>query len=372
MTHDHVNATHSRMKGAEVFVTGVGVISPAGAGVARTWTAARERRFPHSSLPAPLDSVLPDERCARIAPEMERSLPLGRGARRFLSEAARHFLVCSQEALRESQLTPQQIRRFGIAVGSSNGERSCRAALRPFLGGTPQDTRRFRPPGPVQALQAQPGLIASNLAIACGAGGPVLTFINDGLASGIALGEALRAVANGACPGMLAGGCGEVDDPWLLLARREARPAHGPPLPWASTAACLVVESHRSLHARGAVPLAELLGYWQGEPVSALRAAARACRGLEVATVLGNPSQQLQALGFSAGTGEPPAARLPADCLAASQALYVALAIHALRGQPPCTGETRRRAALSVDCDDRGSCTVLLVADPPFTPAEGS
>ena len=50
----------------------------------------------------------------------------------------------------------------------------------------------------------------------------------------------------------------------------------------------------------------------------------------------------------------------------------VALAIHALRGQPPCTGETRRRAALSVDCDDRGSCTVLLVADPPFTPAEGS
>jgi len=356
-----------------VLVSGVGLISPAGVGVKRTWAAAQAQHFTQGPLPAPLDLLLPDERCARIQPELESDLPMPPRARRFLSAAGRHFAVCAQEALRESRLTTTQLHGFGISVGSTNGERNCREALQPFLGaprdgGDDANSPRRRSGGvrgPVHALRAQPGLIAGNLAIACGARGPVFTFINDGLAAGIALGEALRAIARGDCPGMLAGGCGEVDDPWLLLDRREARDLDAPARAWASSAACLVLESASSIEARGAAPLAELRGYWQGEAASTRRAAARACRGLELAAVIAEDTRALQAAGLIPGPRhwDGRAIHLPADCLGATQALQAALAIHALGGHPARSPRAARQAALCIDCDPSGACTALLIAE---------
>ena len=376
MSGSHASPEYEHRAAERVFVSGVGVISTAGLGPARTWAAALGRGLPATPLPSPLDRVLPQERCARISPELEASPPGGRGAQRFLSGAARHFVVCAQQALSQSQLANPEIQSFGIAVGSSNGERSCREALRPFLGPTvepagkkvPRRSPAFRPRGPAKALQTQPGLIAGNLAIACGAGGPVLTFINDGLASGIALGEALRTISSGACPGMLAGGTSEADDPWLLLARRESRREDAPALPWTSAAACLVMETLVSLHERRVTPLAEFLGYWSGKPASALRDVDRACRGLDLVAVLCNAPQRLRetSLSLASRSGEATAPWLAADCLAASQALYAALAVHALRQRGSAQTHRGRRAVLCLDFDSCGGCTVLLLAEAPI------
>ena len=120
MSGSHASPEYEHRAAERVFVSGVGVISPAGLGPARTWAAALGRGLPATPLPSPLDRVLPKERCARISPELEASPPGGRGAQRFLSGAARHFVVCAQQALLQSQLANPEIQNFGIAVGSSN------------------------------------------------------------------------------------------------------------------------------------------------------------------------------------------------------------------------------------------------------------
>lgn len=376
-----MNSSQNESPFDRVLISGIGMLCAGGVGVRQTWDSLRSGSIRKAPLPAPLDSLLPDERCHSIASEPNSQLLIGKGSRRFLSPAARHFMRAASEAMATSQLDDAERIELGIAVGVSNGDRASADELEPFLGmddasrchGVKRYHQTLRRHGAAHALKAQPGLIAGSLAIWSGAQGPVLTFLDIALAGGIAVGEAYRLVASGGGSGMIAGGTFDLDDPWVCMAYRECGARRPRRLPLGSAAACLVLESEAWLRRRNGRALAEILAYSSGGPKTELLWPSWVSAELNIEWVITNAPERIGPLVRNSSgrfwrfqNADPIQTDEMGEIMGATVALHVALAVYVLAHAHAERSELRssepRRAALVVDFDRSGAFVAFLLA----------
>jgi 3-oxoacyl-[acyl-carrier-protein] synthase II len=271
----------------EVCVTGLGVVSALGAGVATTYagvTAGRSGRCALAGLGALSETALEGYPVAVDG----ASLAVTGGLLRYLSPAMRLLRWATLEAVAMARLdaVTRALHAFGIAIGAYAGERPSAAELVALeRAGAPPDGARYRGAlverSPLSALRAQPGLLAGMLSQLHHAHGPCLTFIDEHVAGARAVRQAAEAVTDGWCEAWVAAGVFDLDDPWLLLRRAATPPALG------SAAAVLVLESRRRARTRGVRVLATLHLDDTGAAASARRDAA--CVSMRRGRVLAGP-----------------------------------------------------------------------------------
>src|SRR5690242_1206577 len=191
-----------RTAARRVAVTGVGVVSAIGSGVAAFWQGALAGRSAVRRVTrfdaAPFRS--------RVAAEVDQSLPeppVSRRARR-LDRYSRLALAAGQQALADAGLDelPDHLRdEAGVYVGSAlGGVAHAEAQHRAFLA----DGARAVDLG--LALAVFGGAAAGNLAIELGLHGACLANANSCASGAVAIGEAYLAIRAGRADLLLAGG----------------------------------------------------------------------------------------------------------------------------------------------------------------------
>jgi 3-oxoacyl-[acyl-carrier-protein] synthase II len=261
----------------EVWITGLGVVSPIGTGRDAFWNGVRADTSPVRRIdrfdPAPFRS--------QVAAQVDDFDPLDhmdpRTARQ-LDRFSQFGLAAGRLALADAGLSPDGTDgidrgRFGIYLGSALGgiayaERQHERFME----------RGIRSVAPNLALAVFGGAAPANIGIALDLRGPILSTANSCASGAVALGEALRAIRDGVVDAAIAGG---VEIPLSPLAfgafdiiralsggsnavpERAARPfdAGRDGFVMGEAAGLLVLEAREVAERRGAVPYAELMGY---------------------------------------------------------------------------------------------------------------
>jgi 3-oxoacyl-[acyl-carrier-protein] synthase II len=271
-----MSSTARRAPGTPIAVTGSGVVSPIGVGVAAFGDAlfsARSAVRQHSvellGLDVPLVPIaaVDFDVGAVVAPSR---LPLDRGTAMALAAA--------ESAARVAGLSPASVdaERLGIFWGSGMGgaatfEQTCRAVY--------AERRRMRPTSVVTTMPNAP---AAELALRFGARGASLAYACACASSAVAIGEAMRALRAGSIDVAVAGGSESLLTPGVVASWQAMRvlapvaAADSPDVvaracrPFAADrsgfalgegAAAFVLESTDHAHARAATPLWTLAGY---------------------------------------------------------------------------------------------------------------
>ncbi|MGI5347110.1 beta-ketoacyl synthase N-terminal-like domain-containing protein [Streptomyces sp. CA-250714] len=318
-----------------VVVTGIGALTSAGLGheVLRQRAAegAPARRDAVRTLPAPPGQ--PQAAPVRLAalPPYDPAEHLGRRGLRTLSAESKAFGVAAVNACRHAGLPGswEQEPSVGVAAGTTSGGLEDYAAL--FATRLARGVRGVNPAqGPQTGLNAP----ASAVSILTGAAGPNLTLSTGRAAALDALAAAARAIASGAATTMLAGGV-QLFGHAELTARRRAGQELGPGGPGAEdgagfgtvageAAVVLVLEDAQVARARGARPLARVLGAGSAFGPAATRPGQRAAHAaLDEAGVAHT----------APGAPTPPVFPAPAvdaafgDCAGATGAVQAALTV---------------------------------------------
>ncbi|MFI8849047.1 beta-ketoacyl synthase N-terminal-like domain-containing protein [Streptomyces sp. 891-h] len=252
-----------------VVVTGVGALTSAGLGhevlLRRASDGAPARREEERTLPAPPGQPpAAPVRLAALAP-YDPAEHLGRRGIRTLSAQSRAFGVAAVDACRHAGLAAswEQDPSVGIAAGTTSGGLEDYAGL--FAARLARGVSGVNPAqGPQTGLNAP----ASAVSILTGAAGPNLTLATGRAAALDALAAAARAIVSGAATTMLAGGVQVLGYAELTARRRTGQgpgPATEPPAPGftavaGEAAVVLVLEDEGAARARGARPLARVLG----------------------------------------------------------------------------------------------------------------
>jgi len=274
-----------------VVVTGVGAVTPFGVGA----QAAIDGAFAGRSAIGPIrrfDASGFPTRFGAEAPEVDPApyLPADRDhLRPLVDRKGAWALAAATEAMEQAGLgkgagAPE---RFGVSVGTEAG--------RPDLAGVAADYARlasgadplalYESVDPLGLVGNAPNLVASLVAAVHDARGPNLTISTACTSSAQSIGEALLRLRAGDADVMLAGGTDALIDPFMLtgfsllgaISERNDDPATAS-RPFdkdrdgfvlADGAGFLVLELEERALARGAAPLAELLGY--GASLSAYR-----------------------------------------------------------------------------------------------------
>jgi 3-oxoacyl-[acyl-carrier-protein] synthase II len=243
-----------------VVVTGVGVITPLGIGVDRTWAAAVRgdnaigpvRRFDASSLPVRFAAEAPDP-----GPQ-----PGDLGTLKL-----RLALAAAAEALAMSG--PVGGPRTGVCVGSEIG--------RPDLVDVAQRMRSQTPPTVDDLERMDPAAPTRRVAALAGAEGPLSTVSTACTSSSQAIGEGLWRIRRGEVDRMIVGGVDVLVDPLMITGfaklgalseRNDAPERASRPFDLdrdgfvlGEGAGFLVIETEASAQERGAAPLAQLSGF---------------------------------------------------------------------------------------------------------------
>ncbi len=197
-----------------VFVRGTGALTPLG----ETWPQSREAlargesaigpvtRFDVTGYPSQVAAVVP----FALDEDADRRLSL---ARRAAAEAW------------ESARVEAPPHRIGVFLGAESGRASYATILalsRAAGGGDRFDHQRFGAGArslatAVQAAAVSPAAVASALAAAIGARGPVQTLSLACASGAAAIVEAARAIRRGACDVALCGGVGADVDPFMMV-----------------------------------------------------------------------------------------------------------------------------------------------------------
>ncbi len=261
------------MSRTRVVVTGLGCISPLGNTVATTWESAIAGR----SGVAPISHFDPRELKTRFAAEVKGFDPqeaLGRREARRMDRYTQLAAVAVQEAVAQAGLVIDDSNRdrVGVILGTGIGG----------AGTLVSETRKFVERGPrwvsphlvpMMLPDAAPGQIA----ILLGARGPNMSVVTACASGTNAVGEAAEMIRRGAADVMLAGGseAGIVDVAVAGFSVMDALSSRNDDPERASRpfdldrdgfvigegAAFLVLESEASARARGARPLADVVGY---------------------------------------------------------------------------------------------------------------
>ena len=274
------------MRGIEVVITGLGVVSPIGIGGEAFWAALSTGRggvrpislLDVAGLPAPV--------AAEVANFDPKPFVTNRKSLKVMSRDAQLGVAAAALAGREAGIVPGTVdpERFGIVLGADAicGPLSESVASydRCMVDGH-FDFRRWGTEGmaacyPLGFLSVLPNMIASHISIAQDARGPNNTIHEDEMSSALAIGEAASVIQRGAADVMMAGGASSQmhlfdfvrravmgilsprgDDPEKIVrpfdAGRDGQV-------WGEGAAIFVLESRQHATARGAKILARLMG----------------------------------------------------------------------------------------------------------------
>lgn len=263
-------------------VTGVGVASSCGIGVAALWQALMAGRHGFVRAEAPAAETVVTT--ASVTGSLEIADETADGRRRRLNRSIELATVASAEASRDAGLHERPIappRLSAIfAVGPIDQYTADLAdAVERAVQASPGACRRsfasqMSRLDPKRRLRHLPNIVTSAVAIAHGAAGPSVTLVSGDTAGIDAVAEAFALVRRGAADAVLCGGVDARLTPALLavlVQRRDLRIAADPdgcrPFDRASAgmvpgegAAVLVLERASSASARGARSYAEVAG----------------------------------------------------------------------------------------------------------------
>ena len=260
-----------------VWITGIGVITPVGTGVAGFRSGLRAARSPVKRI----DRFDPSPFRSQVAAQVDDFDPLAwmpAKTARQLDRFSQFGLVTGQLALEDAALRPGEANaaspeRIGIYLGSALGG----------IAYAEEQHERYMDKGirqvaPNLALAVFGGAAPANLGIALDVRGPILSTANSCASGAVAIGEALGAIRAGEIDAAIAGGVeiplsplafGAFDIIRALSSGSNNDPAHAcrpfdarrDGFVMGEGAALLVLESDEVVRARGAEPYAEVMGY---------------------------------------------------------------------------------------------------------------
>jgi 3-oxoacyl-[acyl-carrier-protein] synthase II len=256
-----------------VVVTGIGLVSPVGIGTADTWKAICAGQ----SGIGPITLFDASRHSTRFAGEVKGFDPLDWIEKKDVKKCARFIqfaLAATAMAMKESGLavTPENATRVGVAIGSGIGgfeviEREHRTLLE----------RGPDRVSPFFILSAIVNLAAGNVSVRYGAKGPNSAVATACTTGAHAIGDAYRLIQHGYADAMICGGAEASVTPlgvagfasMRALSTRNDDPQRAS-RPWdrdrdgfvvGEGAGVLVIEERERALARGAVPIAEIVGY---------------------------------------------------------------------------------------------------------------
>jgi 3-oxoacyl-[acyl-carrier-protein] synthase II len=260
-----------------VWITGIGLVTPIGTGVAAFAAGMRAARSPVRRI----DRFDPSPFRSQVAAQIDDFDPLDHmdaKTARQLDRFSQFGLVAGTLALEDARLQPGEAgaaerERIGIYLGSAlGGIAYAELQHERYL------ERGIRAVAPNLALAVFGGAAPANLGIALDVRGPILSTANSCASGAVALGEALDAIRSGQIDAAVAGGAevplsplafGAFDIIRALSPGSNDDPAHAArPFDAARDGfvmgegvALLVLEAEEIARARGATPYAEIRGY---------------------------------------------------------------------------------------------------------------
>jgi 3-oxoacyl-[acyl-carrier-protein] synthase II len=262
---------------SRVWITGIGIITAAGTGLAGFRAGLRAGRSPVKRI----DRFDPSPFRSQVAAQVDDFDPLAwmpPKTARQLDRFSQFGLVTGQMALEDAGLRPGEggaasPERIGIYLGSALGG----------IAYAEEQHERYMAKGirqvaPNLALAVFGGAAPANLGIALDVRGPILSTANSCASGAVAIGEAVSAIRTGEIDAAIAGGVeiplsslafgafdiiralssGANDDPGHASRPFDAR-RDG--FVMGEGGALLVLESDEVVRARGAEPYAEVTGY---------------------------------------------------------------------------------------------------------------
>ncbi|MFE4538990.1 beta-ketoacyl-[acyl-carrier-protein] synthase family protein [Streptomyces scopuliridis] len=259
------------MAGIDVAVTGVGLVTPGGIGVAPTWTTVRSGRS--TAAFDPLLESNPVRISCRV-PGFDADVLLGARRALRLDRFVQFALVAAREALADAGLDPKTWdgARVGVVLGNGDGgPETVEAQHRVMLQEGPGKV------SPLLLPMQLPNMLAGQAAIEFGATGPNLV-VSTACASGAtAIGVARDLLALDRCDVVLTGGSEALITPLVMagfaqmgaLSRREDAPeaasrpfdADRDGFVAGEGAGILILERLRDARTRGARVRGRIVGY---------------------------------------------------------------------------------------------------------------
>jgi 3-oxoacyl-[acyl-carrier-protein] synthase II len=260
-----------------VWITGIGVVTPIGTGLAGFRDGLRAARSPVKRI----DRFDPSPVRSQVAAQVDDFDPLAwmpPKTARQLDRFSQFGLVTGQLALEDAAMQPGEggaasPERIGIYLGSALGG----------IAYAEEQHERYMEKGirqvaPNLALAVFGGAAPANLGIALDVRGPILSTANSCASGAVAIGEALGAIRAGEIDAAIAGGVeiplsplafGAFDIIRALSSGSNDDPAHAcrpfdarrDGFVMGEGAAMLVLESDEIVRARGVEPYAEVMGY---------------------------------------------------------------------------------------------------------------
>jgi 3-oxoacyl-[acyl-carrier-protein] synthase II len=184
-----------------VVITGIGAVTPIGAGVEGLWRGVQRGKSAVTSIKRFDASPFASRVAAEIDFDPLDFLP-ARQARR-LDRFSQLAIVSAQMAVEDSGICPEELKRnrAGIYIGSAlGGVAFGEEQHTAYVEGGKQRVN------PLLALSVFGGAASSNISICLDLNGPSLAYGNSCAAGVIAIGEAARLIADGRVTMMLAGG----------------------------------------------------------------------------------------------------------------------------------------------------------------------
>lgn len=261
------------MSKRRVVITGLGIVSPVGIGVAQAWQnivngksgIGRITHFDPSAFACQVAGEVKDFDVTQFLPAKD--------ARRM--DTFIHFgLVAGMEAFKDSgiEVTEQNAERIGVNIGSGiGGLPMIEDTHNDYLASGPRKISPFFIPGTII------NMISGNLSIMYGLKGPNLAMVTACTTGTHCIGESARIIEYGDADVMIAGGAEAAISPLAIggfssakaLSTRNDDPATAS-RPWdkdrdgfvmGEGAGVLVLEEYEHAKARGAKIYAELSGY---------------------------------------------------------------------------------------------------------------
>ena len=256
-----------------VVITGLGIVSPVGTGVAQAWDSIVNGRSGITRITRFDASLFASTIAGEVAGfDVTQHLP-AKDARRM--DAFIHYgLVAGMEAIKDAgfEVTEQNAERIGVSIGSGiGGLPMIEDTHNDYLAGGPRKISPFFSPGTII------NMISGNLSIKYGLKGPNLSIVTACSTATHCIGDSARLIEYGDADIMIAGGSeGSVCALALggfsaarALSTRNDDPATAS-RPWdkdrdgfvlGEGAGVLVLEEYEHAKARGAKIYAEVVGY---------------------------------------------------------------------------------------------------------------
>lgn len=257
-----------------VVITGVGLVTPLGTGVEKTWEALISGKSGIVRI-SRFDATPFDTQIAGEVRDFEPSDWVDRKEARRLDPYELYALAASEMAMRQSgfQVTPENAERVGCIIGSGVGG----------LNALEEAVSTLREKGPTRIspffmTQMLINLAPGNVSIRFGIKGPNWAPVSACATGNHAIGEAFKLIQRGTCDAVLAGSAEAPLTPMCVAGfnamkamcsdRNEAPETASRPFDRDRSgfvpgegAGIMLLESLESAKARGATILAELAGY---------------------------------------------------------------------------------------------------------------